>query len=162
MSDIVDGICSRELVNIGHQKKDKSISESLYDQYGITGIRGEIERGLPSVNFYGYPALVEALEREEFSLNDALLHTLIVIMSHAEDSNIVWRGSPDKLVQLKVLATDIVNKGSLFTPEGKVAYRVLNDYCIEHNLSPGGSADLLAVTISIYIIVNGRIKTSEV
>ena len=139
-----------------------TISENLYFHHGITGIRGEIESGLPTITFNGYPALVDALSKKDFSINDAFLHTLLVILSHSEDSNIVWRGSVEKLSHVQVLARDVLDKGSFSTERGRVAYQYLCEYCKEFNLSPGGSADLLAITISIYILVNGRINTSEV
>lgn len=164
MSKIVSGICEKELrqINFEQLNRDMTISENLYVHYGITGIRGEIERGLPTVTLYGYPALVDALSKKEFSINDALLHTLLVILSYSEDSNVVWRGSVDKLSQVQALASDVLEKGSFSTERGRVAYKYLCEYCKEFNLSPGGTADLLAVTIGIYILVNGRINTSEV
>ena len=72
--------------------------ERLYVEHGVTGVRGEAERGFPSVINAGLPALRRALESGA-SFNDAGLAALLSIMLVCEDSNVMhragyeyWRG----------------------------------------------------------------------
>ncbi len=58
---------------------------------GVTGIRGEAERGFPAVIEVALPCLRKLLS-DGAALNDALAETLLLLMTATEDTNILARG----------------------------------------------------------------------
>ncbi|MFS8541505.1 MAG: triphosphoribosyl-dephospho-CoA synthase, partial [Tissierellales bacterium] len=72
-----------------------------------------------------------------------------MLMSTLEDSNVVYRGGMEALDLVKREAKNFLEKGNL---EKENAYELINDMnklFVEKNISPGGSADLLSVSIFI-------------
>lgn len=129
--------------------------EQLFKTYGITGIRGEVEKGFPSVTDKGLPALEEAFSNGA-ELNDALVHSLISLMTVVEDSNVIWRTDIQTAEEVKRTAADILSKGSVFTAAGKNAIRDAEKCFVSRRISPGGSADLLSVVIAMYLLEHGE------
>jgi len=106
---------------------------SAYKQYKITGIRGEVMKGLPNVQKV-LPFM------KDFSRKTLLL-TLCRLIGETEDTVLLKRaGSLDKYNYYRNLIGSI----TIFDEE---KFRDLTNLCIEENLSFGGSADLLVVAI---------------
>ena len=133
------------------KNKVKSYGEELFLKYNIEGIRGQVERGIPLVFDY---SLQVYSENSALKLNDRLIHTLISIMQYCEDSNVLHRHSMDTLNEVKQKAKHIISVGGMTTEIGKQAIVDLDTEFINRNISPGGSADLLAVTIFFNLVEN--------
>ncbi len=157
--EMASGLVSRELE--GNKGAARTAGELLYRKYGITGIRGEVERGFPSVLRRGLPALEKAFD-EGASLNDALVHALLQLMTVAEDSNVVWRAGLRAADEVKATAAAILARGSVFTPAGRLALAEAQSDFAKRRVSPGGSADLLSVTISLYLLGHGGFPTAVI
>ncbi len=149
IKEMAAGLVAKELKNCHHAAM--TAGEKLYHKYGITGIRGEVEKGFPSVINYGMPALHEALAKGA-TINDALVHALLSLMTVVEDSNVIWRTDYETLLEVQRIAKSILQKGSVFTQAGKIAIAETERYFLQRRISPGGSADLLSVTITLYLI----------
>lgn len=149
IKEMAAGLVARELKNLDHAAM--TAGEKLYYKYGITGIRGEVENGFPSVVNYGLPALEDAFDKGA-TINDALVHALISLMTVVEDSNVIWRTDYDTLLEVQRIAKDILNLGSVFTEKGRMAIAETERYFLQRRISPGGSADLLSVTITLYLL----------
>ncbi|MBA7575658.1 2-(5''-triphosphoribosyl)-3'-dephosphocoenzyme-A synthase [subsurface metagenome] len=128
-----------------------SNGEKIYARYGISGIRGEVSNGFPSVMERGLPALRESLSKQK-ALNDSLVHVLIHIMICLDDTNVIHRGGIESLKLVQKRAWEILACGSIFTQKGKNKILETDSEFIKKNISPGGSADLLAVTFFIYLL----------
>ena len=74
--------------------------------------------------------------------------TLLRIMSELDDTNILHRTGPQTLDFVKEVSDDLCNHFSL-----KDLKRLNQDFVLE-NISPGGSADMLSLTILINNIIN--------
>jgi len=131
------------------KKKKLTNGEKMYLKYGITGIRGEAESGYPVVFEKALPYLKEHFGN---SFGHALLDTLMVIISNSYDSNVVKRGNLDSLKNIQAYALSILNVGGCSSSDGQELLDDMNSYCNENNLSLGGSADLLIVTIYLFLI----------
>ncbi|MFJ5398238.1 triphosphoribosyl-dephospho-CoA synthase CitG [Pectobacterium sp. CHL-2024] len=118
--------------------------EHLYQRHGLTGARGEAASGFSTVCQYALPALQQAMAA---GVDDetALLRTLLVLMAHNPDTNVVSRGGMDGLTFVQDYARRL-----LTGPLDRQALREMDDALIARNLSPGGSADLLALTWLLY------------
>ena len=145
------GLVERELHRLNHEAT--TAGEKLYRDNGITGIRGEVEQGFPSVVKCGLPALKQALAAGA-TLNDALVHSLISLMTVVEDSNVIWRTDLATLFEVQGIAANILAVGSVFTREGRKAIAQAEEYFVARRISPGGSADLLSITIALYLLEN--------
>lgn len=129
----------------------KTHGQKVLQETGTKGIRGESESGFTSVFDIGLPALRAAVN-ESNSFNDALVKTLLTLMKETEDSNVVYRGGLEGLDFVKTKAAELLSLMDGPLDEGDLArIRAMDAVCIEKNLSPGGSADLLALTAMLYL-----------
>jgi triphosphoribosyl-dephospho-CoA synthase len=149
------GLVTRELGCLKPDKPNMTAGEQLYLRYGVTGIRGEVEAGFPAVTDNGLPALRDSFSRAE-NLTECLVHALLSLMTRTEDTTILWRKGLNQLREVQNRAQDILDKGSIFTPVGRDAVRRLDEEFCAAGISPGGSADLLAATIGLYLLENGQ------
>lgn len=142
------GITKNDFRNLDKKQKITH-GEKLYLQYGITGIRGEVEKGIPLAFNYGLELYENSLSLEE---NERLVHTLIGIMQFCDDSTVIHRRGIDGLNYVKNISKEIMNLGGMKTDFGRRMINKLNDDFIDKNISPGGSADILGVTIFLHFI----------
>ena len=70
-------------------------------------------------------------------------------MGRVMDSTIVYRHDFSTLEQIKKEMSDIFYNGGAFNKDREYFEKLEKEY-ISKNISPGGSADLLAVTIYFY------------
>lgn len=132
-------------------KKVLTRGEKLYLEYGIKGIRGEAEAGLPTVMEYGLPSLIEA-KSAGLSENDTMVHVLVSIMRFTEDTNIAGRFSIGVLNEVREMARKAMDKGGMLTREGRKIIWQMEKEFKKRGISPGGSADLAASTLFIYLL----------
>ena len=109
-------------------------------------MRGQVEAGLPAVRDYGLPALENGLA-QGYDLNRSGCGALLAILANSTDTNIIARSSRERqqalVEELKALLTR--------TPyPDEAALAALDDSFRAERLSPGGSADLLALTYLLY------------
>lgn len=119
----------------------------VYAKTGVYGVKGEALSGFNNAFKVGLPALRKALA-EGYSGNDAMVIALLNLMTIAEDSNVVYRGGIEGLEYIKAEAIRLLE--SAFDLEEVYKF---DDECIKRNLSPGGSADLLAITAMLHMII---------
>ena len=125
---------------------DDTAGLTLHRQYGITGIRGEVASGLPAVVQTGLPVFENALHHGK-SRNDAGAITLLHLITQVEDTALHHRGGREEAAS----AVQEVNRLLSDTPYPDIErIEALDDAFIKRNLSPGGCADLLAVTYFLY------------
>ncbi|WP_315118700.1 triphosphoribosyl-dephospho-CoA synthase CitG [uncultured Clostridium sp.] len=131
------------------QDKKLSYGEKLYLLHGIEGVRGEIEKGLPIVFEFALDFYKESIDLNK---NDRSVHTLLGIMQYSEDSNILHRHSLTTLKEINEKAKNIISMGGVRTEEGRRAIYNLDKDFVKRRISPGGSADLLALTVFFYLV----------
>ncbi len=126
-----------------NKKHNLTHGERLYVELGFAGIRGEVRAGLPIIFKEIMPKYMES----QLKGNNLFAHTLLRLMSKVQDSTIVYRHNIDKLYEVQRDSQNILDLGGFYTHEGTMAAMDFENKCIENNISPGGSADLLAVVI---------------
>lgn len=117
----------------------------IKNEYGISGIRGEAAAGYPTVFDTGLPVL-----KTELAAGDAeaaALKALAAIIAEAEDTNVIARGGTEAAKWLKSEAAGILKKSGIAGFDVREALADLDKECIEKNISPGGSADLLGLCL---------------
>lgn len=125
--------------------------EKLFVEHGFTGIRGEIGNGLDIVFNGSLQVFTETIEKTK-NFNLAALQTLIFLMGKVMDSTIVYRHDFEMLEKVKKEMQDIFDKGGIYMENSSEIFHNLEKKYIENRISPGGSADLLAITIFYYKI----------
>lgn len=111
---------------------------------GFGGARAEAASGFSTVRTLGLPVLRRKL-KAGWSEDDALLTSLLYLMTSNEDTNLVQRGGPEELNRVQIWANNLLYV-ELTPAELRRALLEADEDFIRRNLSPGGSADLLAVT----------------
>ena len=125
--------------------------ERLYAKYGIKGARGEALSGYQTVLSLALPILDGAIARG-LSINDAGILTLLHIIAESEDTNIVSRSSYEEMKQLQSFLKKALSEETEWTSEKLTAFAAaLDREWIRRNISPGGSADLLALTYFVWL-----------
>ena len=119
--------------------------ERYFAEFGIRGIRGEAEAGLPTVRNHGLPAFRQALS-QGCTLEEAGCRALLAMMAVAEDTALLHRGGMEGWAYVKEQATALAAD---YSAEKAL---VLDREMISRNLSPGGSADLLAVCYFLHFL----------
>ncbi|MFL0246329.1 triphosphoribosyl-dephospho-CoA synthase CitG [Candidatus Clostridium stratigraminis] len=148
IKEMTAGIVEKEL-SVLKENGDLSHGEKLYLKYRNEGVRGEVEKGIPTVFNFSLEYYKKSLDLSE---NDRLVNTLIGIMQICNDSTIIHRHDPKVLQIVKEKAKDIINDGGVRTIKGKEKIEALCEEFIEKNISPGGSADLLGVTVFLNLV----------
>jgi triphosphoribosyl-dephospho-CoA synthetase len=151
-ASLVEGIVRDELTTLRDKIPNKSLSigEKLFLKYGVGGIRREAEAGFPTAVMacqclknllnYGVP------------LEIALPQVLLIIIKQSFDTNLLWRGGLKGVHYAKQSVADALNKGGWLAPAGQVIVGHMVGEFARQNLSPGGSADLLAVAIFFLLV----------
>ncbi|RRD40692.1 citrate lyase holo-[acyl-carrier protein] synthase [Leptotrichia sp. OH3620_COT-345] len=129
--------------NIGN-KENLTNGEKLYVKYGFTGIRGEVREGLTGIFDDILPFYDENLKC--YSKNTVCSMTLIKLMNIINDSTIVHRHGIEMLSEVKKRTKSLIGISE------KEKLEKFEKWCIENNISPGGSADVLAVVIFLHNI----------
>ena len=138
-ADMTKGVVAADFAGVTLETA-RTAGEQLYARYGITGVRGQAEAGFPAVKNC-LPLLKQGL-LQGLGLNHAGAATLLHLFCAADDTNMIHRS--DRQTQL-----DLQNRlRSLLASEPFPAIETIEQLdreFIENNLSPGGSADLLAL-----------------
>lgn len=140
VSTMTAGLTAKDFAGVTAENA-VTAGQKLYVQYGITGVRGQVEAGLPAVLEFGLPALEKGLAAG-YSLNQSGC-------GGAAGDHCQQHGYQAVGPQRPCDATG--RGGGAESPAGpdalpdEATLRALDDRFIAANLSPGGSADLLAL-----------------
>ena len=126
----------------------KTPGERLYALHGITGIRGQAEKGFPAIRDVGLPILQQGLQRS-LSFNDAGAVALLHLLTVTEDTNIINRADIGALESVHLEIKALLQEEPYPAME---KIEALDDDFIRRNISPGGTADLLAATYILFML----------
>jgi triphosphoribosyl-dephospho-CoA synthase len=115
-------------------------------RFGATGARGEAQAGFPHAIKIGLPTLRAARGRG-IPEDCARLDALMAIMASLDDSCLLHRGGLAALEAAKVGARTVLAAGGTAAPAGLEQLHRFHDELMARWASPGGSADLLSVTL---------------
>ena len=114
--------------------------------------RAEAAAGFPAVRQTALPILTE-LMRRGYTPNDAGAYTLLALLGRVTDTNMIARGGMEKAAAAKAAAHDLWPAAPV--PEvlpDLAAIGELDAAFIAEHLSPGGCADLLAISFFLYYL----------
>lgn len=143
---MTQGLVARELAP---PHEPNTAGERFYQLHGLTGARGEAETGFATVRDGALPVLRAAL-RDGFDEETALSAAFLHLLEHNADTNLVARGGLAGLRYAQTEAARLNAAGGVRAPRWREHLARLDEAFIAQNLSPGGSADLLALTLFLH------------
>lgn len=126
----------------------RTVGQKLYLRYGIGGVRGQMEEGLPAVIGAGLPVLTKGLARG-LSFDAAGCAALLALIATSIDTNLIARSDLPTQQETAAQIKALLEQDPYPDLE---ALGQLDRAFIAKNLSPGGSADLLAVCYLLYFL----------
>lgn len=138
------------------EKIDNTSGEKIFKQYGIKGARGLALSGYELVLNDGIKKLFDFTEYLDLETSCILL--LFYYIAKLDDTNIINRSNLETLKAMQQKSFYIFKKYMSIELKGtekliRKDMEALNREFIEKNISPGGSADLLILTVFMYFIM---------
>jgi len=118
-------------------------------RYGAGGAIQEASSGFPHVFGVGLPVLQTCLARGD-SPNQAAVQCLFSLMAVLPDTNLLFRGGVKGLKFAQSSARTFLSEGGVQHPGWQSSAVDIHREFVSLNLSPGGSADLLAAALFVH------------
>jgi triphosphoribosyl-dephospho-CoA synthase len=116
--------------------------------HGAGGAREEAAAGFPHVFRVALPALAEARARGA-DRRAAAVHGLMTLVAGVVDTNLLHRGGAAGLFVARSMARDFLRRGGALRAGWEEQAQEVHREFVVRNLSPGGSADLLAAALFV-------------
>ena len=152
LSQKIKTMCSSLIDELENINNFSTYGEKAFKNYHLTGARGLALSGYDIVLLDGINKLKEFTKSLDFETSCILL--LFYYISILDDTNIVNRTNFETLKEIQILCKNLYEENVKSLSKEKIRNEMskLNDIFIEKNISAGGSADLLILTIFIYLI----------
>jgi triphosphoribosyl-dephospho-CoA synthase len=118
-------------------------------QYGAGGARAEAAEGFPSVYEIGLPGLQQGALIAPGDTEAARVQACFALIASLEDTNLLHRGGTSGLRYAQCAARVFLDHGGVGTRNWRERANIVHQSFVARWLSPGGSADLLAMTLFI-------------
>jgi triphosphoribosyl-dephospho-CoA synthase len=118
-------------------------------RHGAGGARAEAAAGFPTLHRVGLPTLAAARSTAPGDPEAARVQTLFALIAHTEDTNLLHRGGRAGAEWAKAAAAAFIAEGGIARPGWRDEAEAIHRAFIARNLSPGGCADLLAMTLFV-------------
>lgn len=118
---------------------------------GAGGAREEAVQAFPSIFEVALPCYSKLLHRG-IPTREAGIQTLFLLMSSVPDTNTLHRGGEIGAAHVMQSASSFLDAGGIDNPAWEHLAKKTHADFIARNLSPGGSADLLAGTLFVHAV----------
>lgn len=155
--DICAGVQQRWAVAIqaAGTVQEQSHGAAVRARYGVRGAREEAAHGFPTLCRHVLPAFRSA-QRGGGDLRDTALNAFYAAVAVAEDNNLLHRRGPEGLELAQRLAGRFLAGGGMLADDGTARAEEMHRRFVAENLSPGGSADLIAAALFL-LAVSGEV-----
>jgi triphosphoribosyl-dephospho-CoA synthase len=109
----------------------------------------EAAQGFPSVCQIGLPALRRRALNAPNDAEAARVEACFALIAAVEDTNLLHRAGPSGLRFARLAAQEFLDEGGVGRPDWRERARSVHESFVARKLSPGGSADLLAMTLFV-------------
>jgi holo-ACP synthase/triphosphoribosyl-dephospho-CoA synthase len=130
----------------GGRGREASHGLAAHTAYGMRGARGEAVSGYATVRDRALPAYRRVVNASG-DQSAALAQALLELLAAHDDTNLAARGGRTGVALVRRRATELLAAGGALAPGFREAMERFDDELIAARLSPGGTADLLGVTI---------------
>ena len=116
--------------------------------YKVPGAKEEAQQGFPHVMDVALPSLRQARQKGK-SEEHCRLDVLLTLMSSLSDTCVLYRAGWEGLKVTREGASAVLQAGGFGTEQGEAIFYSWEKKMLSQNISPGGSADLLAATLFV-------------
>lgn len=124
-------------------------------RYGVGGARAEAAAGFPSVYAVGVPALREIALRRPGDAEAARVQACFALIAVTEDTNVLHRGGSEGLRYARRAARRFLCRGGVRNDNWRRLAEATHRAFVARRLSPGGAADLLAMSLFVDAVDSG-------
>jgi len=117
--------------------------------FGAGGARQQAASGFPCVYEVGLPALHNAFALAPGDAEAARVQAIFALIAVLEDTNLLHRGGLTGLQFAQQSAQSFLDRGGIGQPDWRRVARATHRAFVERRLSPGGAADLLAMSLFV-------------
>jgi triphosphoribosyl-dephospho-CoA synthase len=125
-------------------------------RYGAGGARCQAADGFPSVYGVGLPALKQAAIMAPADAEAVRVHACFALIAAVEDTNLLHRGGTTGLHFAQSAARSFLDRGSVGRPDWRERACPVHEAFVQRRLSPGGTADLLAMSLFVQALESDR------
>jgi triphosphoribosyl-dephospho-CoA synthase len=118
-------------------------------RFAAGGARAEAALGFPSVYQIGLPALRRGARAVPDDAEAARVEACFALIASLEDTNLLHRGGIDGLRFARRTTRHFIDTGGVRRPGWRARAQAVHDSFVSRRLSPGGAADLLAMTLFV-------------
>lgn len=118
-------------------------------RYGAGGARMEAACGFPSAYEIGVPALRRGMRLAAGDAGAARVEACFALIAQLEDTNLLHRGGMEGLQFARDVALNFLQAGGVGGRSWRAHAKAAHKAFVDRRLSPGGSADLLAMSLFI-------------
>ena len=115
--------------------------------FGAGGARAQAAAGFPHAIEVGLPALRLGRRLAPDDPEAARVQSFFAILASIEDTNLLYRGGIDGLRYAQEAAAAFLGQGGVELPNWREQAGSIHRSFVDRRLSPGGCADLLAITL---------------
>jgi triphosphoribosyl-dephospho-CoA synthase len=124
-------------------------------QYGAGGARAEAAAGFPSVYEIGLPALRRGRMLAPDDAAAAPVQACFALIAAVRDTNLLHRGGSEGARYAADAATAFLSAGGVGASDWRARAAMVHAGFVARRLSPGGCADLLAMTLFVEALQTG-------
>jgi len=118
-------------------------------RYGAGGARAEAAGGFRSVYEVGLPALRQGRSLQPYDLDAASVHACFALIAAVGDTNLLHRGGAEGMRYAAEAAASFLSHGGVGASGWRAQAAAVHSAFVARRLSPGGCADLLAMTLFV-------------
>jgi len=118
-------------------------------RYGAGGARAEAASGFRNLYQVGLPALREARALRPDDPDAAAVQACFALIAAVRDTNLLHRRGMEGSRAAAAMASAFLQQGGVATPDWHARAATIHAAFVALNLSPGGCADLLAMTLFV-------------
>ena len=126
-----------------------SHGELVGRRYGVGGARQEAASGFPSIYEIGLPALRDAAALMPGNAEAGRVQACFALIAVLEDTNLLHRGGIEGLRFAQRAAQSFLDRGGVTQADWIDSAQAIHRAFVDRWLSPGGSADLLAMSVFV-------------
>jgi triphosphoribosyl-dephospho-CoA synthase len=118
-------------------------------RFNAGGARQEAANGFPSIYRCALPALLQGESLRPGDAQAARVHALMSLIAAVDDTNLLYRGGAGGLRFARDEASTFLQRGGVGAPDWRAHAIAMHQAFVARRLSPGGCADLLAMTLFV-------------
>jgi len=126
---------------------DHSHGAEAWRRFGAGGARAQAAAGFPHATEVGLPALRLARRWRPDDVQAARVQVFFALLAEMEDTNLLHRGGAEGLGFAQDAAAGFLRRGGVARADWRVHAAAVHRAFVRRRLSPGGCADLLAITL---------------